>query len=73
MTKQLQKAFKKASALPPQEQDVIADWLLKELESEERWGRLFANSQGALSKLAAEALEEHHKGETRNLEAGRQE
>ena len=71
MTKLLEKAFKKASALPAQEQDAIADWLLAELESEARWARLFAGSQDALGRLAAEALDEHRRGKTKALHLGR--
>ncbi len=68
MTKSLEEAFTKASRLPPEEQDALAAWLLKELESEDRWDRLFARSQGALGRLAAEALAEHSEGETEELD-----
>ena len=68
MTRLLEKAFEKAATLSPQEQDALADWLLKELESEERWAKLFKNSQDDLSKLGKEALDEHRKGETTDLD-----
>lgn len=68
MTKLLEKAFTKASKLPKQDQDAVAGWLLAELQSEARWRKLFAQSQGALSKLAAEALAEHRRGETQELD-----
>ena len=68
MTKSLEEAFARASRLPPKEQDALAAWLLKELESEGRWDRLFARSNGALSGLAAEALAEHRGGETEELD-----
>ena len=71
MTKLLEKAFERASRLPDQEQDAVGEWLLCELESEIRWARLFSGSQDVLSKLAAEALEEHGKGETQDIELGR--
>ena len=71
MTKLLEKAFEKASALPAQEQDAIADWLLAELESQGRWAKLFSGSQDALHNLATEALDEHRRGETRDLDLGR--
>ena len=71
MTKLLEKAFEKASALPEQEQDAVGEWLLGELGSEARWATLFADSQDALGKLAAEALEEHHRGKTEPLDLGR--
>ena len=64
MTKMLEKAFKKASSLPDSDQDALAEWLLKELESEARWQELFAKSQDGLSRLAAEALDEHRRVKT---------
>ena len=68
MTKLLERAFAEASKLPSPEQDAIADWLLKELESEKRWAKTFATSQDALSALAAEASSEHRRGETKDLD-----
>ncbi len=68
MTKSLEEAFAKASRLPPVEQDALAAWLLEELESERRWGGVFARSQDALGKLAAEALAEHRGGGTEELD-----
>ena len=68
MTELLEQAFAQASKLSPQEQDLIADWLLKELESENRWDILFARSQDALSKLSSEALAEHRQGNTQELD-----
>jgi hypothetical protein len=72
MTKLLEQAFAQAAKLPPQEQDAIADWLLKELESENRWDQSFAESQDALSKLASEALAERRQGETKELDLDQQ-
>ena len=67
MTNLLEQAFAKASNLPPQEQDALADWLLRELESENRWKNLLAGSQDLLAKLAEEALAEHRAGQTQEL------
>jgi hypothetical protein len=67
MTKLLEKAFSQASQLSAEEQDALADWLLKELESESRWEKLFAESQDELGKLAEDALAEHRRGETEEL------
>lgn len=47
--------MEKMSALPPEEQDRIAQWLLVELQGEERWTQAFSNSRDALSRLASEA------------------
>ena len=68
MTKLLEKAFSRASRLPPKEQDALADWLLKEIESDARWDKLFADSQEELGKLAEQALAEHRRGETEELD-----
>ena len=68
MTKLLEKAFSQASQLSSEEQDALADWLLKELESESLWDKLFAESQDELSKLAANALVEHRRGGTEELD-----
>jgi hypothetical protein len=62
MTKMLEKAFKKASSLPAPDQDALAEWLLKEMESEARCQELFAKSQDGLSRLAAEVCIEHEGG-----------
>jgi hypothetical protein len=54
MTEMLDAAVSKLAALPPHEQDRIAQWLLQELPDEALWDRQFSGSQEALSKLAAE-------------------
>jgi len=68
MTQLLERAFREASKLDEQEQDAFARWMLQELESEQRWDKLFANSQAELALLANEALEEHRKGLTKPLD-----
>jgi len=67
MTELLKQAFAQASKLSPQQQDVIADWLLKELESENRWDEVFTKSQDVLAKLGSEAIAEHRQGNTQEL------
>jgi hypothetical protein len=71
MTKLLEKAFEKAAELPPADQDSFARWLLAELESERRWAELFSGSQAQLARLAEEALAEHARGETTDLDPDR--
>ncbi len=68
MTKLLEKAFVKASALPVADQDILAQSLLDDLAAEELWDGTFAASQDALSMLADEALADHKNGRTRPLE-----
>jgi len=55
MTRALDAAIAKLATLPPDEQDRVAQWLIEELQDDERWATRFAQSQSALSKLAAEA------------------
>lgn len=55
------------SQLPEDEQDAMAEWLLAELASEEKWEARFAESQDDLSLLTKEALNEQERGETRGL------
>ncbi len=69
MTDLLKRAFDAASRLPENEQDAVAEWLLAELASEEKWEARFAESQDALSLLAREALGEHERGKTETIAA----
>ncbi len=68
MTRTLDAAIAKLSALSAEEQDRVARWLLDELADEEHWARQFAASQGTLSKLAAEARTDLAAGRTRPLD-----
>lgn len=66
----LQKAFERASALPTDEQDRFARFLLAELESEQHWAELFSRpeSEELLDRLADGALSDHHAGRTQPLD-----
>lgn len=44
MTARLEQTFTEVSKLSPKEQDVLADWLIAELEPERRWDKRFADS-----------------------------
>ncbi len=68
MTKLLQDAFAKASALPPAEQDVLASRLLAELAEEDEFDRAIAASSDKLARLAREVLTEHRDGRTQELD-----
>jgi hypothetical protein len=67
VTKLLEKAFARAASLPAGEQDAFAEFVLAELESEERWTRAFAASQEELASLAQEAAADYKAGRTRPL------
>ncbi|EFK06002.1 conserved hypothetical protein [delta proteobacterium NaphS2] len=62
------RAVQKARKLPEAEKNVIATIILEELEDEDRWKKAFSKSQDALAKLAAEAIEEDRKGQTKELD-----
>jgi len=66
MTK-LELAFSEAAKLPPEEQDVLAKWILEEIANETRWSDLFAKSEDELSRLADEAMHEYRAGKTEKL------
>ena len=68
MSELLEHALEKARKLPDAEQDAIGAIILEELEDEARWEQAFAKSQDALAKLAAEAMEEDGRGETKELD-----
>ena len=68
MTKLLKQILEQASRLPDEDQDSLAAILIEEMADEARWARAFERSQGALEKLAQEALEEFRRGETTPLE-----
>lgn len=64
MTALLERAFKRASALPDEVQDALAQEFLQELEWETRWDKTLDESQSALDKLTSRALAEHKAGRT---------
>ena len=68
MTKALKKAFEAASRLPDREQEELAAAILEELAADEHWEATLAQSQGALERLADEALREHRAGRTEALD-----
>ena len=43
--------LKSSTLLPSVEQNVLAKWALEELESEKKWGKVFAESEDALDRL----------------------
>ena len=68
MTTTLQKAFEQAAALPPERQEALAAILMEEIAVDDRWQQSFAQSQDALAKLAAEALNEDAQGRTLDMD-----
>ena len=67
MSALMEKAVVKMRALPEGEQDDFAQFILAEIESEQRWDGLFRNSQDALARLAEEAIVEDDAGRTERM------
>lgn len=65
MIERLKQAFEQAEQRPEKEQELLAQLLLEEMQSEDRWTALFADprSDELLEKLVAEALAEDDAGE----------
>lgn len=68
MTRRLKRAFEEASKLPEREQDELAQFVLEELASEQRWSEAFVGSAKRLKELADEAIGEHERGSTTSLD-----
>lgn len=68
----LEKAFDRASALPPSDQEALAQRVLAELDADARWDDLFARpeSDDLLTRMADRALDAHRDGQTRPLDLG---
>lgn len=65
MTAMLAEAFARIQQLPEAEQDHFAMLILAEVSAQDDgWNRRLAATLPELDKLAAEALEEHKRGET---------
>ncbi len=71
MTEALSKAFKAASNLPEDAQQLLADQLMEEIEGELLWDESLAKSQDALEGMADEALQEYHSGQTQEKGFGK--
>lgn len=69
MTNLLQHAFRVASELPEEQQDMLAQVLLDEMESERKWDELFSRpeSEELLNRMAEETLADYEEGLTEPL------
>jgi hypothetical protein len=64
MTVLLEKAVDEVAALPDDQQDMFARWMLEELASERRWDQAFAGTADSLARLAQAALDDDAAGLT---------
>ena len=69
MTQALSAAVATAAQLPEKEQDALAAILFEEMESEERWNAIFADSQNLLERMANEAIQDLDAGRVQPLDA----
>jgi mRNA-degrading endonuclease RelE of RelBE toxin-antitoxin system len=67
MTELLSKAFKKASELPEDSQNILAKKLLEEIEDELKWEETFEKSKNKLQKMGDKAMEESNSGKTKKI------
>lgn len=69
MIERLKQAFEQAEQRSETEQELLAQLLLEEMQSEDHWTALFADprSDTLLEKLVAEALAEDDAGETEEI------
>ena len=68
MTQALSIAVATAAQLPEEGQDALAAILLEEMESEERWSALFADSQNLLERMANEAIQDFQAGRVQPID-----
>jgi hypothetical protein len=64
MTNLLTKAFEKASALPEDLQDQLAEEFLEEMDWERRWDQTLAKSPDLIDRLADRAEENFRAGKS---------
>ena len=60
MAELLEKAFSEVARLPEEQQEAFAQWILDELQDEQRWDRTLAGSLEELEELGTQALAERH-------------
>jgi hypothetical protein len=68
MIRLLERAFEQLSRLSDAQQERMAQWILDELEDDQRWDQAFAASGSALERLADKALADHLGGRTQVLD-----
>lgn len=60
----LEAAINRITSLPDDEQERFANWLVAELDDENRWQKRFSESIPLIKQMADDALAEHERGET---------
>ena len=62
MTVLLKDAFKKASKLPDDVQEILAQQPLEDIDAELKWDDTLSNSQDKLEKMAEKARQDYRSG-----------
>lgn len=71
MTKLLEQAMAAVENLPAEQQDLLASWLLAEIEAEDAFDRAIDASVEKLTLMAAQAIEENRANLTIELDPDR--
>ncbi len=64
MNTTLEAAISRIAALPDDEQERFANWLVAELDDENRWQSRFSDTVPIIQQMADDALAEDERGET---------
>ena len=68
MTKLLEQAIERLRQMPEDRQDLLAKFMLHEIEADEQWTRSTAANAGKLRGLVDEVLEADRRGECKALD-----
>jgi len=67
MTLKLKEAFDKASRLPDELQNELAEELIADIKAESRWDQTLKNTQDELAKMADKALKNFEEGKFKQI------
>jgi len=67
MNTSLEAAINRIAALPDNEQERFANWLVAELDDENRWQKRFGETVPLIQQMADDALAEDERGETKPM------
>lgn len=67
MTKTLEQAIERLKQMTEDQQDSLAQFLLHEIDEDERWQKTTARHEGKLQDFVADVLEAERRGECETL------
>ena len=68
MTKALEEAIERLKRMPEDRQDSLAQFLMYEIEEDERWRTSTADHSGKLKEFVAEILDANRRGDCEELD-----